>query len=240
MPSPAPNSGRTYAEKQLRSPLKLLAFSHGARFETARRLVKAHAGKKLLDYGCGDGTFLESVKDLFPRATGADTDPNQLAHCRRLLPEGTFVDPGKVKGTFDVLICMEVFEHCLDDKRGELLDRLRGWLAPGGVLVLSVPIEMGPVLLVKEAARWTVGLRNPDYRAKEVYGWGELVKQLFAGPRTQISRPVWNGGYGHKGFNWRRLEIEIEARFQVRRRLYSPFPLLGPWLNSQVWWVLSI
>ena len=87
--------------------------------------------------------------------------------------------------------------------------------------------------------RRLAGLRNPDYRAKEVYGWGELLRQTFAGPETQVERPVWNGGHGHKGFNWMAFEMELETHFNVRSRHYSPFPSFGPWLNSQVWWVLT-
>ena len=38
-------------------------WSHGRRFATARRVVQPYAGATLLDYGCGDGTFLGLVRD---------------------------------------------------------------------------------------------------------------------------------------------------------------------------------
>ena len=43
--------------------------------------------------------------------------------------------------------------------------------------------------------------------------------------------------HGHKGFNWRMLARLVERTFVIERRLYSPLPLIGPWLNSQVWFV---
>jgi len=65
---------------------------------------------------------------------------------------------------------------------------------------------------------------------------------LFAGPETAIPREEYEGDRGsrftgHKGFNWRRLQRTIERRFDVERRLFSPLPLLGAWLNRQVWFV---
>jgi len=50
-----------YARKQIFSRSRLVAWSHGSRFDLARRLVAPRAGQRLLDYGCGDGTFLGLV-----------------------------------------------------------------------------------------------------------------------------------------------------------------------------------
>lgn len=47
-----------YERKQLLSKDRLIAWSHRRRFETGLRLAGAFAGGRVLDYGCGDGTFL--------------------------------------------------------------------------------------------------------------------------------------------------------------------------------------
>ena len=47
-----------YARKQLRCKSRIIAWSHEARFRMAVSLAVSHARGKLLDYGCGDGTFL--------------------------------------------------------------------------------------------------------------------------------------------------------------------------------------
>lgn len=240
------NPDGSYAQKQLRSGVPLLRFSHGARFRMARRLVAPFKGKRLLDFGCGDGTFLASVQDLFPRATGADQDINQLAHCRQLIPGGEFVEPSSLAGTFDVITCMEVFEHCLADERLGLLDAFTSLLTPAGTLILSVPIEIGPSLFIKEGVRTLAGwLGQKDYRHKEKYRWKELFTQLRAEADTEIARPIWKSGpkeapipyHGHKGFNWMAFKIEIERRFVVERVTFSPVPRFGRWLNSQTWFV---
>ena len=69
---------------------------------------------------------------------------------------------------------------------------------------------------------------------------------LFARPSTAIDREEQTetdsdgrvfSFTGHKGFNWRRLERVIGRRFEIERRLFTPMRLLGPILNSQVWFV---
>ena len=44
-----------------------------------RRLVSELAGRRLLDYGCGDGTFLALISDYFLDGVGADLDAKEVA-----------------------------------------------------------------------------------------------------------------------------------------------------------------
>ena len=67
-----------YARKQLYCPSGLVRWSQGSRFELARALVAPRAGGRLLDYGCGDGTFVAMVHGDFAEAVGLDVDPKQL------------------------------------------------------------------------------------------------------------------------------------------------------------------
>src|SRR4051812_9128258 len=54
-----------YARKQLFSRNAIVAWSHRRRFALARELASAGAGGALLDYGCGDGTFIALAHELF-------------------------------------------------------------------------------------------------------------------------------------------------------------------------------
>ena len=47
-----------YAKKQIFCKSRLISWSHSRRFDTGVRLARRFAGKRLLDYGCGDGTYL--------------------------------------------------------------------------------------------------------------------------------------------------------------------------------------
>jgi 2-polyprenyl-3-methyl-5-hydroxy-6-metoxy-1,4-benzoquinol methylase len=240
-----------YAQKQLLSPSGLVRWSHGSRFRLARELVAPFAGQPLLDYGCGDGTFLALVQDLFPTAVGVDVAADQIADCALRFAGAPGIaffstdglnDP-RHRDRYEIVVCMEVLEHCPDDVQVTVLDQIFTATAPRGTVVISVPIEIGPPLLAKQSARALVALGGlSEYATRERYQPGELVRMVFAGPETAIPRDEYEGDRGsrftgHKGFNWRRLQRTIEQRFDVERRLFSPLPRLGAWLNSQVWFV---
>jgi SAM-dependent methyltransferase len=227
-----------------------VAWSHGSRFELARRLVAAGAGGRLLDYGCGDGTFVAMVHDQFRETRGVDVEPAQIEDCRaRLgdLPGVTFaltrdLSPADERA-WDVVTCMEVLEHCLEPERRRILDELARLCAIDGRIVVSVPIETGPSLLGKQFVRAVAGWRGlGDYAHRERYSPIELVRSALGLPVARVSyeghgaeRPFTY--YGHKGFAWRDVEREIAERMTVESRLFSPMPWARALANSQVWFI---
>jgi hypothetical protein len=131
----------------------------------------------------------------------------------------------------------------MDNERRRVLDQLRRLVAADGRVVISVPIEIGPSLAGKQFFRLLAGLRRlGDYAHREKYSPLEMIKAVAGGT---VERAVYDatgpdGPYrycGHKGFDYRVLEREIEARFTVERRMFTPLPALGPLLNSQAWFV---
>jgi SAM-dependent methyltransferase len=227
-----------------------VAWSHGSRFDLARRLVAAGEGGRLLDYGCGDGTFVAMVHAGFAESCGVDVEPDQIAACRaRLgdLPRVTFAMTRDL-GTSDdrawtVVTCMEVLEHCLEPERRRILAELGRLCAPGGLVIISVPIETGPSLAGKQFFRAVAGLRGfGDYAHRERYSPREMVRGTAG---LAVPRVVYEGRgatgpfcyYGHKGFEWRDVQREIAERLTIERRTFSPLPWAGSLLNSQVWFV---
>jgi SAM-dependent methyltransferase len=242
-----------YAKKQLYSRSRLIAWSHRSRFETGLRLAARFAGQRIIDYGCGDGTFLALLMDrpgAPAAAVGADLDDGQVNNCRARFgsdPRLFFVridtlNPAVQTSGFDGLVCMEVLEHVID--WAPLFDQWRWLVKPGGTILVSVPVETGPALVVKQAVRRVAGWRGiGDYPGIAPYTWGEYVRSVLAGSRQHITRPVHpeangSGGYCHKGFNWRVLRTALAGRFAVERTLSSPLSWLPPPLGSQVWFVL--
>jgi SAM-dependent methyltransferase len=248
--------GGAYARRQLFGGASLLRWSHGSRFRVACNLVAPYAGRRLLDYGCGDGTFLATVRDLFPEAVGAEVDPALAADAAARFadePGVSFVHTSALAaepdGSFGAAVCMEVLEHCTPETVDAVLADLRRLLAPDGVLVVSVPVETGPALIGKQLYRALMARRGVEgYRERETYAPGEMLKMLFAGAGTALERPVYrtafasgapNVYHGHKGFNWRALRRRLGRDFTVRETRFSPLPLLGPLLNSQAWFLCS-
>ena len=239
-----------YARKQIFCPSRVVRWSHGSRFDLARRLVAPRAGGRLLDYGCGDGTFVAMVHRDFAATTGADVDAGQIAECaERLghLPGVRFVMTTELArqetARWDVVTCMEVLEHCLEPERRRVLDELASLAAPGATIVISVPIEIGPSVAGKQFFRALAGLRGlGDYGHRERYSTWEMARSIVGAriDRLAIRRTGPEGPtvyYGHKGFDFRDLEREVAARMTIVRRLFTPLPLLGAFLNSQAWFV---
>lgn len=244
-----------YARKQLFSRNAIVAWSHRRRFALARELAAAGAGGALLDYGCGDGTFIALAHDLFRETTGTDVDVEQLRDCGRRLssvPDVRFSSLDDLRqpdyaGYFDAVVCMEVLEHCPSDVQPHVLADLASFVRSHGVVIISVPIEIGPTLALKQAVRAGAAATGLiEYEDRERYRISEFMRMLLARTTSQIERRATisinaHGDtvryHGHKGFNWRALTGVIESTFVIERRLYSPIPFTGPWLNSQVWFV---
>jgi 2-polyprenyl-3-methyl-5-hydroxy-6-metoxy-1,4-benzoquinol methylase len=238
--------GRFYRKQQL-SPSRVVAFSHRSRFGMARRLVAPYAGQRLLDYGCGDGTFLSESADEFPASIGADISRSQIEDCvQRLGGVGSLrflhtseLSAPEFTGYFDIATCMETLEHCPEPELREALADLVRLVKPGGTIIISVPIEIGPTLLAKHAIRRALGWRGVgDYRYTESYTGRELLKMTFANATTEIERPLYDSNeHPHKGFNWRALERRLKDLMEVREIRFSPFPWSAGWVSSQVWFV---
>ena len=231
----------------------MVAWSHGSRFELARKLVAPRAGGRLLDYGCGDGTFVAMVHADFAETLGVDVDPRQTAECVARLGHLPGVRFGLARdlaraepaGGWNVVTCMEVLEHCIEPERRRVLDELARLVSRSGLVVISVPIEIGPTLVGKHLFRALAGWRRlGDYQYRERYSPIEVMRSA-AGLRIARA-PIAGIGpegpyqyYGHKGFDFRDLERELAERFTIGRRAFTPLPIMGPLLNSQAWFVCT-
>ena len=99
--------------------------------------LEALGVRRLLDFGCGFGAFLEMCRLWGLDAVGVDR-----SHARRAGAGIEIVaELDELDGLFDAVTLFEVLEH-LDDPRATLRE-LRAHLRPGGVLVVEVPDTQG-------------------------------------------------------------------------------------------------
>jgi SAM-dependent methyltransferase len=244
-------SGGHYAQKQILSRDRLVAWSHARRFATVLKLARQFTGQRILDYGSGDGTFLAlaMMSDAPPAsAVGAELLDHVIDDCRDRYsaePRMTFVQVASLDSPahtkrYDAVFCMEVLEHVFDWEPE--LARMSRLLAPGGSLIISVPVETGLPVLVKQIVRTVAGWRGiGHYPGTTPYTWSELASAVFAGRTPHVKRPVFDFGGGpahdHKGFNWRVLRTRLDQQFDIIDVVASPFRWLGPGLATQVCFV---
>jgi len=110
-----------------------------------RQILKMRlAGKRLLDVGCGNGIFISEAKKAGYDAWGIDFDKANITLAKTryglekvfcMSVEDALKNLGK--NSFDIVTFFEVLEHL--DSPVEFLRDVKGLLAPGGVIALSVP-----------------------------------------------------------------------------------------------------
>src|SRR5262245_38195656 len=124
-PGADPVRAGCYARQQIHSRDPLIGWSHRRRFSRGLALARRFAGGRVLDYGCGDGTFLGLLQQegATPAlAVGVDIDPRIVADCQQRFAAFSnvrFVDVAALDladevASYDAIFCMEVLEHVID------------------------------------------------------------------------------------------------------------------------------
>lgn len=118
------------------------------RFLEIDGLMRPHM--RVLDFGCGPGYLLEFMSGRGAVLAGYDPSTEAEAVARSKLEsrldwsgclDHDRLARGEYDGTFDLITCVEVVEHVLDDDLLEVLSMIRRLLRPGGALFVSTPHE---------------------------------------------------------------------------------------------------
>jgi len=241
-----------YYEKQIACKSRVIAWSHFSRFAKAAKLIGDKRLPRLLDYGCGDGTMLTMIADRAEECWGADIADDQLEDCRKRLDglsNTHFCNVSELrradfKESFDVILCMETLEHCIDEIASRVLDDLAFLCRPDGLVLISIPIETGPTFLLKQSIRTLASWRGlSDYRFYETYSFGNALRMMFANSETDLERPAYgpigSQYHSHYGFNWKQMRLKIGHVFDIERTTFSPFAPLSGIVSSQAWLICS-
>lgn len=120
-------------------------------------------GRRLLDFGCGAGLFLELAERLGFECSGVDLSPDSVAQARQRLAEPRVFHgspagvPEIAAGGFDVVTMWSVLAHL--PRPVEDLSMLRGLLRDDGVLVI-LTVNAGSLHLAGMGSRWQGFTRN--------------------------------------------------------------------------------
>ena len=100
-------------------------------------------GAAVLDLGCAAGVPVAAELARRYRVTGVDISPEHIQQATRNVPDAEFVCSNALTvtfpaGHFDAIISLYTFDHIPRDEHRGLLERLRTWLRPDGLLLLSI------------------------------------------------------------------------------------------------------
>ncbi len=177
--------------RALYGPRVYLAGQRAAGFHQARswclqELVRAQAGQRLLDVGCGPTLLPPHLHGV--DYVGFDTDARAIAWSRRRYPAARFEsglltrESARDLGTFHHALLFGVLHHLDDVMARDLLALLRDLLVPGGqVVTLDGAYVPGQSRVARRLLDRDVGehVRSPDgYQTLVDTGWASATYQL--------------------------------------------------------------
>ena len=204
-----------------------------ALFDGERASEAAEDAPSILDLGCGDGTWLLSVAPRVRRGLGIDLgwsgaadhwEPRENLEFRN----EDFMQSALDGERFDIVTCLETLEHCPDP--GQVLDRMASLVRVGGRVGVSVPIEHGLSLVVKELAAYATGYKRTGDRSGR-WSFSEVLRASMGDLRAVAREREEKQALTHKGFDYREVVHDFCERFGAVRLLGTPFPLLGAACN---------
>lgn len=193
----------------------------------------------IVDYGGGDGFLALHAASRWPEAAIVIFEPyTELAQAARArlsdIPQAFVVEhEADLPTGAEIVFCTEVFEHLPEAETDRALWEINRLLKPGGLLVIGVPVEIGPIALLKGLFRHA---RRP--RAYD----GDLPRIVCAALGSAPSdRPNERLGPDrryhsfHLGFDHRSLKTRLEAFFGAAQLTGSPVAFAPGWLNAEVY-----
>ena len=205
----------------------LARYAHRNRIRRSLKLALPRLGEgRVLDYGCGPGVF---VAEVLARRAGAAVgyEPFMTERSRAKLPIYNTLSEIEHRGPYGLITLFETIEHLSSQERNDFLDFAHRNLSPGGNLLISGPIEIGPALIMKDLNRFALRMRPSEHKLLE------LLKAAVLGIPARRAEDIKTS---HRGFDFREILAELRAAGWNPQVLgYGPLPLPTWYGNSQVY-----
>lgn len=186
------------------------------------RFIRYQLGGRLLDVGCGSGSYLSYMERLGWNTEGVEVDPRAVRQARKFsltIHEGELEQHEFESHRFDVITLSHVLEHVHDPKR--LLEECLRILKPGGTLMAITPnIRSVGHRRFKESWR---GLEPPRHihlftcaalrRVAVEAGFRVQLRTSAVGARWLYMESTFLGRNDHLSRPLGRLALSLRARY---------------------------
>ncbi|MBZ5552114.1 MAG: class I SAM-dependent methyltransferase [Acidobacteriia bacterium] len=217
------------------------------RFQRALNCCPDSPQSRVMDFGCWEGHFLPSLLANYHQVWGVDNDRASVVEeipgtwtilqCARSLcseesPSTSHLRLVKADGQslpvrggfFDIVFCLDTLPYVRKNSRAQVIIELRRVLKPGGTIIISLPVEMGASLVLRELLRRLSGSFQQNYKTSD------LLRAILFSPRQQ---PDENEAASLVGYDYREDIDAIESQFIIRRREFLPWNWLK-WLSPTI------
>ena len=235
-----------YADITIRDRNPVKRWLQRRRFSDAMKVLRGARLRddrfRVLDFGAGDGELVHQLISIASiEASVFEPTPALMAEAREKLARLDSVVFAESldsleSGVFDYVFCLEVFEHLPEAETVKAIAEIHRLLKPDGVAVIGVPHELFLPAMLKGLFR--MFRRYGDFDARP-----SNILSAFRG-RPPSQRPIAEISPGHSyhfhhlGFDYRARERLLQEQFRLVKKWFSPFPILGAALNSEVYFLL--
>lgn len=234
--------GQRHAYEELQGFNALTRLLHGNRYRHLKRLVDrlardARGPLRVVDLGCGPCRAYEVLSDTSVDFTylGIElrADFCRLARARHgakpnfRIIKGSMADHLDRFDGADLILALETLEHVPEPLVVRVVEAIGR--AQFGHLYVSVPNEVGPVLLAKNIGSWA--MRYPRHRE---YTWRETLHAGFYDLDGVRRHDV-----GHRGFDWRWLAQTLRQNLRIVETTTSPVPLMPRTLSPSIGFICT-
>lgn len=174
------------------------------RLEKVFEIYGPKRGEKVLDLGCGVGTFSMELARMGVEVTGLDYSEESISICRRLAQDlnlkAEFVladatSTGFASASFDVIICADLVEHLYLEVFERLIGEVKRVLKVGGKLIIWTPnpghifeyMKQRNIILKKDEGH--VGYRTLRELKEELTDQGFRIRRAY---HRESHLPVFN------------------------------------------------
>ena len=180
---------------------------------------------QILDIGCSDGPFLPTLNYYAKKIIAIDISEELIEKSKKLtdtmLSNSKKINLMASDGLalpfrdecFNIVFCLEVLEHVKNP--GKVIEEVFRILRKSGVFICTIPVEIGPSLLIREIIGKITKFNRPHYSKKEL-----IRNTLFKKPGRRTSE------MSHKNFDWRLIKKEMKRVFKKIKIEFIPIKIL--------------
>ena len=191
---------------------------------------------RVLEIGCAHAKVFPLLAQRFSiEYFGIELQPDRAEYGRRTYgdqPNFAIVQGSAIEYHLyddfapDIVLALEVLEHIPEREVVRLVEHL-ATLRTVRFFVFSVPVEVGPALVIKNVGSFLMGyMRHREYTWRETF-WAGCYRLDKLPPH----------GVRHKGFDWRWLAQTVRQNMAIREIRKSPVAFVPGWLAPSVLFV---